>query len=62
MTIDRLRRFFDAWNDHDVEAIVSYFTPDGAYYASIGPDDEGTAFRGIERSPSRGGCLSGHIR
>ena len=46
MTIDRLRRFFDAWNDHDVETIVSYFTPDGAYFASIGPDAEGTAFRG----------------
>ena len=45
-TPDRLRAFFDAWNAHDVEAIVSYFTPDGAYYASIGPDDAGTAFRG----------------
>ena len=47
MTTDRLRRFFDAWNDHDVETIVSYFRSDGAYFASIGPDDEGTAFRGI---------------
>ena len=45
-TPDRLRAFFDAWNAHDVEAIVSYFTPDGAYYASIGPDDAGTAFHG----------------
>jgi len=48
MDSDRLHRFFDAWNDHDVETIVSYFTPDGAYHASIGPDDEGTAFRGRE--------------
>jgi len=48
MTIDRLRCFFDAWNDHDVESIVSYFTPDGSYYASIGPDAEGTAFRGTD--------------
>ena len=46
MTNDRLRRFFDAWNDHDLDTIVSYFTPDGAYFASIGPDAEGTAFRG----------------
>ena len=46
MTNDRLRRFFDAWNDHDVESIVDFFTADGAYFASIGPDDEGTAFRG----------------
>ena len=48
MTNDRLRRFFDAWNDHDVETIVSHFTADGAYFASIGPEDEGTAFRGTE--------------
>ena len=46
MTNDRLRRFFDAWNDHDVESIVGYFTADGSYFASIGPHDEGTAFRG----------------
>jgi ketosteroid isomerase-like protein len=45
---ERLRSFFDAWNDHDVEAIVSYFTPGGAYYASVGPDDAGTAFRGTD--------------
>lgn len=43
----RLTSFFDAWNAHDVETIVSYFTPDGAYLASIGPDDGGTEFRGI---------------
>jgi taurine dehydrogenase small subunit len=47
-TPDRLRAFFDAWNAHDVEAIVSYFTPDGAYYASIGPDDAGTTFHGTD--------------
>ena len=48
MTADRLRAFFDAWNAHDVETIVSYFTPDGAYFASIGPDDAGTAFHGAD--------------
>lgn len=47
-TPDRLRAFFDAWNAHDVDAVVSYFTPDGAYYASIGPDDAGTAFHGTD--------------
>jgi ketosteroid isomerase-like protein len=46
MTTERLSAFFDAWNAHDVETIVSYFTPNGAYYASIGPDDAGTAFHG----------------
>lgn len=48
MTSDRLHSFFDAWNDHDVETIVSYFTPDGAYHASIGPGDRGTSFCGTE--------------
>ena len=48
MTPERLSAFFDAWNAHDVEAIVGYFTPDGAYYASIGPDDAGTAFHGTD--------------
>jgi len=48
MTREQLERFFDAWNDHDIDTIVDAFTPDGAYLASIGPDDEGTAFRGAE--------------
>ncbi len=48
MTVDRLRAFFEAWNAHDVETIVSYFTPDGAYHASIGPDDAGTSFIGAD--------------
>ena len=48
MTPDRLRAFFDAWNAHDVETIVSHFIADGAYYASIGPDDVGTSFIGTD--------------
>lgn len=48
MDHDRLVRFFDAWNAHDVDTIASYFTPDGVYLASIGPDDGGTAFRGVD--------------
>lgn len=47
MTPARLEDFFAAWNAHDVERVVSFFTTDGAYLASIGPDDDGTAFRGI---------------
>jgi ketosteroid isomerase-like protein len=48
MTPERLTAFFDAWNAHDVDIIVSYFTRDGAYYASIGPADTGTAFHGTD--------------
>jgi uncharacterized protein (TIGR02246 family) len=47
-TTDLLDDFFAAWNAHDVERIVDFFTADGAYLASIGPDDDGTAFRGLE--------------
>jgi ketosteroid isomerase-like protein len=46
MTPERLRSFFDLWNAHDVDGIVEYFTADGVYMASIGPDDDGTAFKG----------------
>ena len=48
MTAERLTEFFDAWNAHDVDRVVEFFTADGAYFASIGPDDDGTAFRGID--------------
>jgi hypothetical protein len=48
MTPRRMEEFFAAWNAHDVERIAGFFTSDGAYLASIGPDDDGTAFRGIE--------------
>jgi ketosteroid isomerase-like protein len=48
MSIERLERFFDAWNAHDIDTIASFFTPSGVYLASIGPDDGGTAFRGVD--------------
>jgi ketosteroid isomerase-like protein len=48
MTVERMHDFFDAWDAHDVERIVAFFTRDGEYLASAGPDDDGTAFRGID--------------
>jgi ketosteroid isomerase-like protein len=48
MTPRRMEEFFAAWNAHDVERIAGFFTSDGAYLASIGPDDDGTPFRGID--------------
>lgn len=48
MTVARMNEFFAAWEAHDVERVVSFFTPDGAYFASVGPDDDGTSFRGID--------------
>jgi ketosteroid isomerase-like protein len=43
-----MNEFFAAWDAHDVDRIVSFFTPDGSYLASVGPDDEGTAFHGVD--------------
>ena len=48
MTEARLYDFFTAWNAHDVDLILTFFTADGAYFASIGPDNDGTPFRGID--------------
>lgn len=47
MTPDRLRSFFDLWNAHDVDGIVGYFTADGVYMTSIGPDDGAPCSRAI---------------
>jgi len=43
-----MREFFSAWDAHDVDRIVAFFTPDGEYLASAGPEDDGTAFRGTD--------------
>jgi ketosteroid isomerase-like protein len=48
MTLERMEEFFAAWDAHDIERIVAFFTPDGEYLASAGPDDDGTAFRGLD--------------
>lgn len=46
MSETRLRAFFDACNDRDIDRIGSFFTADAVYLGSIGPDDDGTAFVG----------------
>lgn len=48
LTSERLEDFFDACNDHDVDRIGDFFTSDGVYLASVGPDDDGTVFRGVD--------------
>ncbi|MGI9528545.1 MAG: nuclear transport factor 2 family protein, partial [Acidimicrobiia bacterium] len=44
----RVLGFFDACNAGDVDAIASFFTEDAVYLGSIGPDDDGTVFRGVD--------------
>jgi steroid delta-isomerase-like uncharacterized protein len=36
-----LERFADAWNRHDLDALMSMMTDDGVFAASAGPDVDG---------------------
>ncbi len=47
MTPERLNEFGDAWNRGEVTEIMSYFTDDCVYEASVGPEP-GTTYRGRE--------------
>ena len=39
-------RFADAWNNHDVDAVMDFFDDDCTYLASFGPERDGTTYRG----------------
>lgn len=41
VTVEFLDAFADAWNRHDVEAILAAMTPDGAMQTSAGPEPWG---------------------
>ena len=47
-TVERLAEFFAACNAHDTERIAGFFTADGLYLASFGPEDDGTTYRGAD--------------
>ena len=44
-----LSQFTNAANDHDLDALMSYFAKDCVYLASLGPDKDGTVHRGHAR-------------
>jgi ketosteroid isomerase-like protein len=48
MTESRLKEFFAACNDRDITRLASFFTDDAVYLGSIGPDDDGTRFVGVD--------------
>ena len=48
MTPERAAEFGGAWNSHDADLVTSYFTDDGAYHASVGPDALGKSYLGKE--------------
>jgi steroid delta-isomerase-like uncharacterized protein len=47
-TIETLQAFADAWNRHDIDAIMSFMADDCVFEASAGPDVCGARFEGRE--------------
>lgn len=48
VTPETLRAFADAWNRHDVDALMSFMTEDCVFEASGGPETCGTRYVGRE--------------
>ena len=48
VTTDDLQAFADAWNRHDIDALMSFMTDDCAFESSAGPDICGTRYAGRE--------------
>lgn len=48
VTIAQLQAFADAWNRHDVEALMRFMTQDCVFEASAGPDACGASHVGAE--------------
>ena len=44
--VDFLQAFADAWNRHDVDALMSFMTPDGVFEASAGDAVDGQRYEG----------------
>lgn len=45
-SVQLLERFADAWNRHDLDALMSMMTDDGVFDASAGPDVNGQRSEG----------------
>ncbi|MGI9319379.1 MAG: nuclear transport factor 2 family protein [bacterium] len=46
MNIDALQEYSDAWNDHDIDRIMSYMTEDCIFETGGGGEKYGTRFEG----------------
>lgn len=46
VTPEMLQAFADAWNRHDIDALMSFMAPDCVFEASAGPDVCGTRCQG----------------
>ena len=48
VTVEVLQDFADAWNRHNLDALMSFMTDDCVFEASAGPDISGTRYVGRE--------------
>lgn len=48
VTLEFLAQFCDAWNRHDIDALMAQVTPDCVFQASVGPDLDGTRWEGYD--------------
>jgi ketosteroid isomerase-like protein len=48
MTRERAEEFGAAWNSGNADLVASFFTEDGVYHASVGPDALGKSFIGTD--------------
>jgi len=48
VTKDTLQAFADAWNRHDIDALMSFMTQDCVFEASAGPDVFGARYEGSD--------------
>ena len=48
VTIETLQAFADAWNRHDVDALMSFMTDDCVFETSAGPNVNGVRHEGRE--------------
>jgi ketosteroid isomerase-like protein len=46
VTVETLAAFSDAWNRHDVDALMTFMTPDGVFEASAGNTVNGERYEG----------------
>jgi hypothetical protein len=59
VTIAVLQAFADAWNRHDVDALMSFMTDDCVFEASAGPDVNGSRYAGRDAVRAGEVCPSG---
>lgn len=48
VTTDFLQAFSDAWNRHDIDALMSFMADDCVFHAAAGPELQGRTFAGHE--------------